>query len=132
MTPLAWLADLLYLPDLTRWSDPANWFTDHDAIKAVIAGRIAQKQVGDWLARLEPADIWCARILDWPELLDSAAFGQLEMLQTVHRPGVAPIRTTRAPLRIDGARPLSPSAAPQVGADTAAILAEFGVSQGGV
>ena len=31
--------------------------------------RIATKTVDEWLAILEPADIWCAKVLNWPELL---------------------------------------------------------------
>ena len=127
MTPLGRLADLLGLPALDLWrDDPASWFGARDAIKAVIAARIAQRTVADWLALLEPADIWCAKVLDWPALLASEGFAALDMVQTVRRAGVA-LRTTRAPLRIDGVRPDCAAAAPQVGADSAAIRAEFGI-----
>jgi CoA:oxalate CoA-transferase len=127
MTPLSRLAILLDLPALDAWPDPASWFSDRDRIKAVIAARIGHKPVAEWLARLEPADIWCAKVLDWPELLASEAFRNLDMLQTVSRAGAPPVRTTRAPLRIDGQRPECRLAAPKVGAETRAISAEFGL-----
>ncbi len=127
MTPLSVLAELLDLPGLLDWPDPAGWFTDRDRIKALIASRIRQGTVDHWLSRLEPADIWCAKVLDWPELLASEGFRNIDMLQTVLRAGTLPIRTTRAPLQIDGKRPSCTRAAPQVGANTAEIAAEFGL-----
>ncbi|MFY8031532.1 MAG: CaiB/BaiF CoA transferase family protein, partial [Devosia sp.] len=72
MTPLGGLADLLGLPALDTWrNDPRSWFTHRDAIKQVIAARLATQPTAHWLAILEPADIWCAKVLNWPELLDS-------------------------------------------------------------
>ncbi len=128
MTPLGRLADLLDLPALAPWrDDPAAWFTARDAIRAIIADRLARAPVARWLALLEPADIWCAQVLDWPALLASEGFARLDMLQTVTRGADISLRTTRAPLRIDGARPAQPRAAPQIGADSAAIRTEFGL-----
>ena len=80
-----------------------------------------------WLGVLQPADIWCAAVLDWPGLLASEGFKVLNMLQTVTRPDNVPIATTRAPLTIDGVRPSSTRAAPRIGEHTAALRAEFGL-----
>src|SRR5690606_34513416 len=61
MTPIPKLADLLEIEALAPYRDaPATWFTARDEIKAIIAQRIAQKSIDEWLAILEPADIWCA------------------------------------------------------------------------
>ena len=80
-----------------------------------------------WLALLEPADIWCAKVLDWPELVRDEGFRVLDMLQTVIREDGVAIRTTRSPLRVDGARPQTRRAAPRIGEQSAAIRAEFGL-----
>jgi CoA:oxalate CoA-transferase len=45
-----------------------------DAIKAIIAASVKQRSTGDWLAILQPADIWCSEVLDWPSMLESDAF----------------------------------------------------------
>ncbi len=77
------LADLLQIDELAPYrDDPSSWFTERDRIKALIADRIALSTVDEWLAVLEPADIWCARVLDWNELLESEGFLVLDMLQT--------------------------------------------------
>lgn len=129
MTPIGKLAPLLGLEaELAPYAgDPKTWFTARDAIKAIIAERIATRTVDEWLAALEPADIWCARVLDWHELLASEGFAALDMLQTVTREDGVSIDTTRSPIRVDGVRNRVTRAAPRVGEHSAAIRAEFGL-----
>ena len=76
---------------------------------------------------LEPADIWCAKVLEWPELMESEGFKALDMLQTVTRDDGVSILTTRSPLRIDGQRTQTHRAAPLIGEQSAAIRKEFGL-----
>jgi crotonobetainyl-CoA:carnitine CoA-transferase CaiB-like acyl-CoA transferase len=126
MTPISKLADLLGMQELAPYrNDPSTWFTARDEIKRLIAGRIATADVDEWLAILEPADIWCARVLDWPALLSSDGFEVLDILQTVARPDGVNIRTTRSPVRIDGRRPKFDRAAPHIGEHTDALWKEF-------
>lgn len=128
MTPLAKLMPLLDLPALAPYAaDPKRGFTDRDGIKQLIAGHLAQRTTAEWLAVLQPADVWCASVLQWPELLASDGFSVLDMLQTVTRPDNVRIETTRAPLRINGERPANARAAPRIGEHTAALRAEFGL-----
>lgn len=126
MTPIPRLADLMGIEALAPFRDaPATWFTERDRIKALIAETVATRTVDDWLAVLEPADIWCARVLNWQEMLASDGFKALDMLQTVTRADGVSILTTRSPLRINGARAMGEDAAPLIGAHSAAIRAEF-------
>ncbi|MQX47322.1 CaiB/BaiF CoA transferase family protein [Sinorhizobium medicae] len=128
MTPIPKLADLLQIDALAPYrEDPSAWFTERDPIKALIAARIAERTVDEWLAVLEPADIWCARVLDWNELLESEGFQVLDMLQTVMREDDVSITTTRSPLRINGRRPRVERAAPRIGEHGASIREEFGL-----
>ncbi|RWD72898.1 CaiB/BaiF CoA-transferase family protein [Mesorhizobium sp.] len=128
MTPIPKIADLLDLPELDPFRDkPASWFTARDEIKAIIARRIAEKTTDEWLAILEPADIWCAKVLTWPELMENDGFRALDMLQTVTREDNVSILTTRSPLRVDGARAKVDRAAPRIGEHSEKIRAEFGL-----
>ncbi|TIR59387.1 MAG: CoA transferase, partial [Mesorhizobium sp.] len=128
MTPIPKLADLLEIEALAPYRDqPATWFTARDEIKAIIAQRIAQKSVDEWLAILEPADIWCAKVLNWKEVLESDGFKALDLLQTVTREDGVSIDTTRSPLRIDGMRAKVEHAAPRVGEHSEKIRKEFGL-----
>jgi crotonobetainyl-CoA:carnitine CoA-transferase CaiB-like acyl-CoA transferase len=129
MTPVPKLAGLLDLgEELSAYSDnPATWFTARDEIKAIIAQKIATRTVDEWLAVLEPADIWCAKVLNWPELFESDGFKVLDMLQTVTREDDVSIMTTRSPLRVNGVRTKVERAAPRIGEHSAKIREEFGL-----
>jgi CoA:oxalate CoA-transferase len=128
MTPISKLMELLHIEELAPFAaDPKSWFTERDAIKRIVAQRIAEHGVEHWLAILEPADIWCAKVLDWRELIQSEGFRALDMLQTVEREDGVRIRTTRSPLTVNGERPPVSRAAPRIGEHNAKIRAEFGL-----
>ncbi len=132
MTPIGKLADVLGLRALDAYRDaPASWFTQRDVIKAVLAEFLAQGSTDYWLSQLDPADIWCAKVLQWPELLAGEGFKVLDMLQTVQRDDGVAIATTRSPIRVDGRRPPVSRAAPKLGEHSAALRQEFGLLQGG-
>jgi len=128
MMPIPKLAALLETDTLAPFADdPKIAFSRRDEIKRLIADRIAEKTVDEWLAILEPADIWCARVLNWEELLASEGFSVLDMLQTVTREDEVSITTTRSPLRINGQRPKVERAAPRIGENSQQIREEFGL-----
>jgi crotonobetainyl-CoA:carnitine CoA-transferase CaiB-like acyl-CoA transferase len=124
MMPLAKLAPLLDLPALESYRSEEA-FSRRDEIKSTIAGKLRQKTVKAWLAILEPADIWAAEVLDWPKLMQTAAFRQLDMLQTVSRDGGVSVRTTASPIRVNGQRRKNDLAAPTIGNQSADIRAEL-------
>jgi len=128
MTPIPRLQELLQLDTLAPYSaDPKSWFTARDEIKRLIAEAIKTRSVDAWLAILEPADIWCSRVLDWDDLMESEGFTVLDMLQRVERDDDVSILTTRSPIRVNGERPKISRAAPRVGEHSEAIRAEFGL-----
>lgn len=128
MTPIAKLAGLFGLAALDPYKDkPKSWFSDRDAIKQIIADHVKTATTEHWLSILEPADIWCARVLTWDELMETEGFKALDMLQTVTREDDVTIRTTRAPLKINGKRPRTSRAAPLIGEQSRAIREEFGL-----
>ncbi|MBB6483712.1 CaiB/BaiF CoA transferase family protein [Rhizobium lusitanum] len=124
MMPPEKLAPLLDLPVLADYT-PDDTFQRRDEIKTMIASRLQEKTVREWLALLEPADIWAAQVLDWPKLLQSAAFRQLDMLQTVSRDDGTSVRTTASPIRVNGIRAKNDLAAPKIGGHSDEIRAEF-------
>jgi CoA:oxalate CoA-transferase len=123
------LAELLDCPALGEFPDPKTWFTMRDRIKAILADHLRSGTTGAWLARLEPADYWCADVLTWPALMASDAFQALHMTQTVRRANGASLVTTRCPIRIDGALLTSAQGAPTIGEHSDAIVAEFGLER---
>jgi CoA:oxalate CoA-transferase len=126
MVPLATLGPLVGLPHLANVSR-ADTFAQRDAIKREIAKVIETKPTKAWLAILEPADVWCAEVLDWPGLLESEAFKVLQMTQTVGRGTGSTHTALRAPLRLDGTPAFSPRGSPAIGEHTQSICKEFGL-----
>ena len=126
MMPLDKLAPLLELPEIAGLGPEAP-FLERDRIKRLIAGRLEQRPTDQWIEILDAADIWCAKVLQWPELLASDGFRVLDMLQTVRRDDGVSIDTTRSPLRVNGVRSLVEVAAPRIGQHTETIRQEFGL-----
>jgi crotonobetainyl-CoA:carnitine CoA-transferase CaiB-like acyl-CoA transferase len=119
------LGELLGCPDLLNYPDPASWFHQRDEIKAILATHLKTKSAADWLAVLEPADIWCAEVLDWHRLIAHEGYHALDMEQTVRRGDGFEYKTTACPLRFDGGRPFAATGSPRLGEHTEAITEEF-------
>ena len=126
MTPLDKLAPLIDLPAIAGLGPEAP-FLERDRIKRLVADRLAERPTGNWLTILDAADIWCAKVLTWPELMQSDGFKVLDMLQTVRRDDGVAIETTRSPLRVDDVRSKGDVAAPRIGQHTDALRREFGI-----
>ena len=125
MTPLPKLGELLDLEFLKSLHDQKIWFTERDTIK---------KQIGDWVVNqstqeilniLEPADIWCAEVLDWENMLKHEGFKILDMTQRIKSLDGLDIKTLRCPIRVDGEIFKSDLAAPKVGQDNEKIIKEM-------
>ncbi len=126
MTPLDRLAEVLDAPDLLPFAAEAGaGFVRRDEIKRLVAAHLAERTTADWLAALEPRDVWCAEVLDWPRMLASEAIRDLDMVQDLPLRGTSRLRLMRSPLRIDGERARSEASAPAIGQHSAAIRAEF-------
>lgn len=119
------LGELLGCDPLRQFRDPATWFSERDRIKAILADHLKGGTTARWLAILEPADIWCADVLDWKRLLQHEGFKVLGMLQSVRRSSGTAFQTTRCPIRIDGERLYSEKGSPGLGEDTERIIREM-------
>jgi crotonobetainyl-CoA:carnitine CoA-transferase CaiB-like acyl-CoA transferase len=126
MNPLEKLADLLDLSPLRNVSR-ADTFARRDELKRILAGRLTGKPTSHWLAILEPADLWCSEILDWPKVLEHEAFRVLGMTRAITSSGGMTMQSLACPIRVDGARPVYDRGAPRLGAHTQAIATEFGL-----
>jgi CoA:oxalate CoA-transferase len=115
MTPIPRLGTLLGLEALAEYQEPAAWFQRRDEILSLIAIHLRSSTTRHWLDILEPADVWCAEVLDWPHLLTHEGFVALDMIQNVTRPDGPTVATTRCPIRIDGEVLQSPLGAPRLG-----------------
>jgi crotonobetainyl-CoA:carnitine CoA-transferase CaiB-like acyl-CoA transferase len=119
------LGYLLGCPELLNYPDPASWFRKRDEIKSILARQLKAKSVADWLAVLEPADIWCAEVFDWKRLTAHEGYKVLGMEQTVRDGGGFEYKTTACPIRLDGERLQAGLGSPKLGEHTEEIVEEF-------
>lgn len=128
MTPMDALAQHIGSDTLAALAaDRGSWFRNRDTLKRQLQHDLLAQDSAHWLAILEPAGVWCADVLGWPQLAAHPAFAALGMTQTIRSATGATMQTTRCPIRIDGRRLYSDQGAPRLGADTEAIARELGL-----
>jgi crotonobetainyl-CoA:carnitine CoA-transferase CaiB-like acyl-CoA transferase len=126
INPLDKLAALLDLPALKNVTR-TDTFARRDELKKVLADRLRAKSTSHWLSILEPADVWCSEILDWPKVLEHEAFKVLNMTRPITSSGGMTMQSLACPIRVDGGRPVYERGAPRLGAHTAEIARELGL-----
>ena len=89
-------------------------FKQRDEIKASLAARLKTSSSADWMEKFVANDIWAAPVMDWDGVVESGILQNLDMVQDIRR-GDVEMKTTKLPLRIDGSRPASSKAAPELG-----------------
>lgn len=119
------LGELLECPALAAYTNPKDHFQRRDEIKQILVTHLRSRSTADWLAVLEPQDIWCADVFTWPRLFDHEAFRTLDMVQEITRANNISMYTTRCPIRVDGDILKSGKGAPRLGDDTERIRKEF-------
>ena len=105
-----------------------------NSFKTPLGKHEIKKMIGDWLITqspqhwldiLQPADIWCAEVLEWDKMMQNDGFKVLDMLQRIKRFDGLDIQTLRCPIRINDQIYKSDRAAPVVGQHTKQISEEF-------
>ncbi|MCH4551696.1 CaiB/BaiF CoA transferase family protein [Aestuariibaculum lutulentum] len=117
------LAELLSCEALLQF--PENKFSLRDEIKTVLANHLETQNTSYWLNILEPADIWCAGVLNYQELFEEDGFKVLDFVQKVTMGDGYSYDTTRCPIKIDGELLKSDKGSPKLGEHTDKILKEF-------
>ena len=125
MTPVGQLGNLIGLESIKGFNDQKEWFSKRDEIKKLIGDWLVKQKTQYWLDILQPADIWCAEVLEWDEMLKSEGFKVLDMIQRIKRYDGLDIETLRCPIRINNKIFKNEKAAPIIGQDTQKIVEEF-------
>jgi CoA:oxalate CoA-transferase len=117
------LASLLKCDALLAF--PENKFTLRDEIKNILADHLQTQETQFWLDILEPADIWCAGVLNYQQLFAEDGFKVLNFTQQVEMLDGYTYKTTRCPIKIDGKYLTSGKGSPKLGQDNEKIIKEF-------
>ncbi|MGM0110178.1 CaiB/BaiF CoA transferase family protein [Enterococcus sp. DIV0187] len=117
MCPIVKLAELLDYPELAAFMETHSVEQDSDEIKRKLQEKLLTQPTENWLAILEPADIWCTKVLDWQQMEQNGLFEELKMKQEISSSEGTHFYTTRCPIRIDGEVFTSEKGAPTLGED---------------
>jgi len=125
MTPIPKLGELINLDSIKQYEKPEDAFEKRDEIKKLIGDYIVKETTQHWLDILQPADIWCAEVLEWDKMMENEGFKVLDMLQRIKRFDGLDIETLRCPIRFNDQVFKSEVAAPLIGQHTKQISEEF-------
>ena len=125
MTPIPKLGELINLDSIKQYEKPEDAFEKRDEIKKLIGDYIIKETTQHWLDILQPADIWCAEVLEWDKMMENEGFKVLDMLQRIKRFDGLDIETLRCPIRFNDQILKSEVAAPLIGQHTKQISEEF-------
>jgi crotonobetainyl-CoA:carnitine CoA-transferase CaiB-like acyl-CoA transferase len=121
------LAGLLQCQPLEVFTDAAEWFDRRDEIKEILTRHLTTRTADEWLSVLQPADIWCAKVMDYSDLMKQVGYTVLNMELKVKTSNGLSLKTTRCPIRVDGKIAVSERGAPLLGEHNELIDVQFGL-----
>jgi CoA:oxalate CoA-transferase len=129
MTDIVKLGELINCEALLPFTDKKDWFIKRDEIKKIIAEHLQQNNNEHWLAVLEKADVWCAPVFNYEELIKQEPFQNLEMILKVKTGKGFTLETTRCPIRVNGNTLLSDIGAPLLGEHNEVIDKKYNLQE---
>jgi CoA:oxalate CoA-transferase len=125
------LVDALAMPELR--TDPR--FATNDlrvqhraAMNAAIEARLLTDTTAHWIELLNAAGVPCGRVMGLGEVFTDPQVVDQDMVVTQHHPGHGDVRMLGFPIKFADASCQLRRPAPELGADTDAVLAELGYS----
>jgi crotonobetainyl-CoA:carnitine CoA-transferase CaiB-like acyl-CoA transferase len=125
------LCEVLDLPELTsdsRFSTSSKRVANRHAMRELLGARFKTRTRGDWLAVLRSADILCAPIASYDDLLQHPQLQANGMIASVAHPELGTVRMPGFPINSFEMNRVAHSHAPAIGEHTT-ILSEFGFSE---
>ncbi|MGE0881474.1 MAG: CaiB/BaiF CoA transferase family protein [Acidimicrobiia bacterium] len=103
--------------------------TEHlDDVLKVVEDTLASATTAEWAERLAAAGIPARPYVTVDDLFDDEHLKAVDFFHRVTHPSEGEMVVIPTPIKVDGVRPGAGSAAPRLGADTDAVLAELGIA----
>ena len=126
-TPMEKLATLLDTPALAAYVTLEERYGRRDEIYDLVQAAIQSQATEEWLAILEPNDIWCAPVQTHREIAIHPQVSHNDMIVRVDHPTAGPVRLTGIPVKFSETPGVVSRAAPLLGQHTREILEELGM-----
>jgi crotonobetainyl-CoA:carnitine CoA-transferase CaiB-like acyl-CoA transferase len=119
------LAEIFADPGLAGF-DP-NDAADRETLTRLVAQRIAEGTVAEWLERFAGHGIWSTPVNDYRALERDPQLAHNKSIISFDHPSAGPVRVVGHPLTYDGQRPSVRRVPPALGQDTVDVLRELGL-----
>jgi len=96
-------------------------------INALVGAKIALRSQAEWIERLNRAGVPCGRVMDFAEVFADPQIAAREMVLSVDHPGHGAVRMPGFPIKFGEAPCRISRPAPELGADTDAVLRDLGL-----
>ena len=96
------------------------------AINAAVEAKLAGGSTAEWIERLNAAGVPCGRVMGLPEVFDDPQVLEQQMVLQREHPGQGVVSMLGFPVKFAEAPCALRRPAPELGADTEAVLREFG------
>jgi crotonobetainyl-CoA:carnitine CoA-transferase CaiB-like acyl-CoA transferase len=120
--------DMPGLRDDPRFQTNEMRVANREAINQAIEARLKTGASAYWIEKLNAAGVPCDRVMTLPEVFADPQVRDQEMALTVEHPGHGPVTMLGFPVKFAEAPCAARRAAPDLGADTGAVLGELGYS----
>lgn len=129
LSPLADVGAVIGEPRLAAYSKEDSW-TRQDEITPLIAARLKTAPTEEWMKRMAPLKIWCAPVQDYEAIRADAQVRHMNSLVTVTGAGpeASPLTLVNHPVLYDGQSSEVRLPPQQLGAQTAEVMQELGLS----
>lgn len=123
------LIEVLELPELgddERFSTSSKRVANRREMRAILGARFKVHPREKWLSMLQAADILCAPVANYDDLVKHSQLQSNGLLIDVDHPGVGRVRVPGFPIDSVGAAPVRSRPAPMLGEHSRSILDAFG------
>jgi crotonobetainyl-CoA:carnitine CoA-transferase CaiB-like acyl-CoA transferase len=105
-----------------RFATNRQRVSDYDALRPIIAARLASRPRQHWIERLTAAGVPCGSVRDLRELFDDPQIRAREMVALVEHQTIGALKVLGMPVKLSDTPGLLRSAPPRLGQHTHAIL----------
>jgi crotonobetainyl-CoA:carnitine CoA-transferase CaiB-like acyl-CoA transferase len=115
------------LADDPRFATNALRVADRSTVNTIVEARLAGGTTAQWIERLNGAGVPCGRVQSLAEVFADPQVRAQQMVVTIDHPGRGPVDMLGFPIKFPDSPAPPRRPAPELGADTDAVLAELGL-----